>query len=240
MGEADIGVYGLGTMGSALALNLAEKGFRVAVSNREADWIAPFIAEAGPLAENIVPAEALADFVAALKRPRVILCMIPSGAPMDGMIGAFRPLLDEGDTIIDGGNADFHDTRRRSAEFEGSGLHFVGMGVSGGEQGARRGPSMMVGGSAQSWHRLRPMAEAIAARFRDDPCVAHLGPDGAGHFVKTIHNGIEYADMQMIAEVYGLLRDGAGWEAGRIGALFAEWNEGPLQSFLVEITARVL
>ena len=240
MSKAQIGVYGLGTMGSALALNLAEKGFRVAVTNRETDWIAPFLDEAGPLAESILPAETLEEFVAALTPPRVMLFMIPSGPAMDDMIDRLRPLLAEGDTLIDGGNADFNDTRRRVAALEGSGLHFVGMGVSGGEEGARHGPSMMVGGSNHSWTLLRPMVEAIAARFRGDPCVAHVGPDGAGHFVKTVHNGIEYADMELIAEIYGLLRDGAGWEAPQIGALFAGWQDGPLASYLVEITAKVL
>lgn len=240
MSKAQIGVYGLGTMGSALALNLAEKGFRVAVTNRETDWIAPFLDEAGPLAESILPAETLEEFVAALTPPRVMLFMIPSGPAMDDMIDRLRPLLAEGDTLIDGGNADFNDTRRRVAALEGSGLHFVGMGVSGGEEGARHGPSMMVGGSNHSWTLLRPMVEAIAARFRGDPCVAHVGPDGAGHFVKTVHNGIEYADMELIAEIYGLLRDGAGWEAPKIGALFAGWQDGPLASYLVEITAKVL
>ena len=237
---ADIGVYGLGTMGSALALNLAEKGFDVAVTNREADWIAGFLAEAGPLAGRLRGEAALADFVAAVARPRTLLFMIPSGAPMDAMIEAVLPLLDEGDTIIDGGNADFNDTRRRAAAFAGTGRHFVGMGVSGGAEGARHGPSLMVGGSDHSWAQLRPMAEAIAARFEGAPCVAHLGPDGAGHFVKTVHNGIEYADMQMLAEIYGLLRDGAGWPAGRIGKLFADWREGPLSSYLVEVSAAVL
>lgn len=237
---ADIGVYGLGTMGSALALNFAEKGFRVAVTNREIDWITGFMSEAGDLAQRILPADTLHGFVQNIARPRSILLMIPSGAPVDKMIAALQPLLDDGDTIIDGGNSDFNDTRRRSSELAGTGVHFVGMGVSGGEQGARHGPSMMVGGSAESWGRLRPMAEAIAARFKRDPCVAHLGPDGAGHFVKTVHNGIEYADMQMIAEIYGLLRDGAAWPAHRIGALFDDWSRGPLSSYLVEITATAL
>ncbi len=239
-GGADIGVYGLGTMGSALALNLADNGFNVAVSNREADWIAPFLAEAGPLAEQLTGAERLEDFVAAIKAPRSILFMIPSGAPVDAMIEAIKPLLEPGDTLIDGGNADFHDTRRRSAELDGTGLHFVGMGVSGGEAGARFGPSMMVGGSDHSWQQFRPMAEAIAARFDGAPCVAHLGPDGAGHFVKTVHNGIEYADMQMIAEVYGLLRDAGGQGAVEIGNLFAEWQKGPLSSYLIEVSAAAL
>ena len=237
---ADIGVYGLGTMGSALALNLAEHGFRVAVSNREVDWIAPFMAEAGPLAARIEAQDSLEGLVAALEAPRVILFMIPSGAPMDEMIAAVLPLLEAGDTIIDAGNADFNDTRRRSDALAARGVHFVGLGVSGGAHGARTGPSMMMGGSVASWNRLRPMAEAIAARFEGTPCVARVGPDGAGHFVKTVHNGIEYADMQIIAEVYGLLRDGAGRSAGEIGALFEAWREGPLQSYLVDATAAVL
>lgn len=239
-GGADIGVYGLGTMGSALAMNLADKGFRVAVSNREADWITDFLTEAGPLAEQMVGEADLAAFVSAIARPRSILFMIPSGAPMDAMIAAITPFLEEGDTLIDGGNADFNDTRRRSQAFEGTGFHFVGMGVSGGEEGARHGPSMMVGGTAHSWTALRPMVEAIAARFQGEPCVDHLGPDGAGHFVKTVHNGIEYADMQMIAEVYGLLRDAGGQEAGAIGALFESWQAGPLNSYLIEVSAAAL
>jgi len=168
------------------------------------------------------------------------LFMIPSGAPMDAMIDAVMPLLDEGDTIIDGGNADFHDTRRRAAAFEGTGRHFVGMGVSGGEEGARHGPSMMVGGTDHSWTQLRPMLSAIAAKFQGAPCVDHLGPDGAGHFVKTVHNGIEYADMQMIAEVYGLLRDAGGQTAPQIGALFESWQKGPLSSYLIEVSAAAL
>ncbi len=237
---ADIGVYGLGTMGSALALNLAEQGFCVAVSNRESDWIAPFLEEAGPLAEGITGQESLEAFIGALESPRVILFMIPSGAPMDEMIEKVMPLLEAGDTLIDAGNADFNDTRRRSATLAVRGLHFVGMGVSGGEEGARTGPSMMMGGSVESWRRLQPMAEAIAARFEGAPCVDRVGPDGAGHFVKTVHNGIEYADMQIIAEIYGLSRDGAGQDAAAIGAMFDSWRDGPLQSYLVEATAEVL
>ena len=239
-GDADIGVYGLGTMGSALALNLADHGFKVAVSNKETDWITPFLQEAGPLAPHLTGAQTLTEFVAAIARPRSILFMIPSDAPMDAMIDAILPLLDDGDTIIDGGNADFNDTRRRSAAFEGTGRHFVGMGVSGGAEGARHGPSMMVGGTAHSWDQLRPMVQAIAAKFDGDPCVAHLGPDGAGHFVKTVHNGIEYADMQMIAEVYGLLRDAGGQSAPDIGALFERWQDGPLSSYLIEVSAAAL
>ncbi|MEM6310588.1 MAG: NADP-dependent phosphogluconate dehydrogenase [Pseudomonadota bacterium] len=237
---ADIGVYGLGTMGSALALNLAEHGFKVAVTNLEPEWIGDFLDKAGPLGENLTGIESLQAFVAALSTPRTILFMIPSGAPMDAMIDTITPLLEDGDTIIDGGNADFNDTRRRFEALRFKGLHFVGMGVSGGETGARHGPSMMVGGTEHSWAQLKPMAEAIAAKFEGDPCVAHLGPDGAGHFVKTVHNGIEYADMQMIAELYGMLRDGAGWDAPRIGTLFERWNGGLLGSYLMEISAHGL
>lgn len=240
MKQAQIGVYGLGTMGAALALNLAERGFRVAVTNRETDWIAPFVKNAAGLADQLVPSETLADFIASLTTPRTVLFMIPSGAPMDDMIVEVLPLLQDGDTIIDGGNADFNDTRRRGAELNGTGVHFVGMGVSGGADGARHGPSMMVGGSAHSWAQLEPMVTAIAAQFHGDACVAHVGSDGAGHFVKTVHNGIEYADMQMIAEIYGLLRDGAGWDAARIGQVFEGWNAGPLASFLIEITGQAL
>ena len=240
MTKAQIGVYGLGTMGSALALNMADNGFQVAVTNRETDWITSFVDEAGPLAKNLHPHNDLTDFVQGLATPRVILFMIPSGRPMDMMIDAITPLLEAGDTIIDGGNANFHDTRRRSALLAKHNLHFVGMGVSGGESGARHGPSMMVGGTDHSWTQLKPILQAISAKFEADPCVDHLGPDGAGHFVKTVHNGIEYADMQAIAEIYALLRDAGGWPATRIGDLLTKWNDGPLRSYLVEISGKVL
>ncbi len=240
MSKAQIGVYGLGTMGSALALNMADNGFQVAVTNREVDWIAPFIMEAGTLAKNLHPHDALEDFIKGIKTPRVILFMIPSGAPMDMMIDTITPLLDAGDTIIDGGNANFHDTRKRSAQMAKNDLHFVGMGVSGGESGARHGPSMMVGGTNHSWTQLKPILQAISAKFQGDPCVDHLGPDGAGHFVKTVHNGIEYADMQAIAEIYALLRDAGGWPAAKIGEFFAGWNDGALHSYLIEISGKVL
>ncbi len=240
MSKSQIGVYGLGTMGSALALNMADNGFQVAVTNREVDWIAPFIKEAGALVNNLAPHDTLKDFIQGLTTPRVILFMIPSGKPMDMMIDTITPLLDAGDTIIDGGNANFHDTRRRSALMAKNDLHFVGMGVSGGESGARHGPSMMVGGTDHSWTQLKPVLQAISAKFEGDACVDHLGPDGAGHFVKTVHNGIEYADMQAIAEIYALLRDAANWPASKIGDLLAGWNDGPLHSYLIEISGKVL
>ncbi len=240
MTQSQIGVYGLGTMGSALALNMAERGITVAVANLETSWIADFITEARDLAVNLSAHETLEGFVAGLTKPRVILFMIPSGAPIDAMIETITPLLETGDTIIDGGNADFHATRRRAATLAARGLHFVGMGVSGGEKGARHGPSMMVGGSDHSWAQLRDILRAIAARFEEDPCVDHLGPDGAGHFVKTVHNGIEYAEMQVIAEIYGLLRYGATWTPAEIGQMFTRWDQGRLQSYLVEITGQAL
>lgn len=235
-----MGLYGLGTMGRALALNLAEHGTDVAVTNRETEWIAPFIQRAGHLSEKLLPCWDLEGFVSRIAAPRVVLFMIPSGAPLDGMLEQIRPLLDKGDIVVDAGNADFNDTVRRSAEFERAGLSYVGVGVSGGERGARHGPSMMVGTDDHSWERLEPLLTPIAARYNGDPCIARLGPDGAGHFVKTVHNGIEYADMQMIAEIYGLLRDGGGWEAARIAALFEQWSDGPLASFLTEVTAIAL
>ena len=240
MTKAQIGVYGLGTMGSALALNMADHGFEVAVTNRDASWIVDFVAEAGHLAGNLHPRDDLAGFVQAIARPRAVLFMIPSGKPMDEMLEKIVPLLDAGDTVIDGGNANFHDTRRRSAELAEKGLHFVGLGVSGGEAGARFGPSMMFGGTAQSWEQLKPVLTAIAAKYEGDPCVDLLGPDGAGHFVKTVHNGIEYADMQLIAEVYGLQRDGQGRSPAEIGKMFDKWNSGRLQSYLMEISGKVL
>ena len=215
MKQAEIGIYGLGTMGRALALNLAEHGIVTAVANREVDWIDPFVEGASHLGDNLLPGYDLPGFVARLASPRVVLFMIPSGAPLDAMLDEILPMLEPGDTVIDAGNADFNATVRRAERVEALGLAYVGMGVSGGARGARHGPSMMFGGSAESWARLEPALTAIAARFEGDPCVAHMGPDGAGHFVKTVHNGIEYADMQMIAEIYGLLRDGGGWEGAR-------------------------
>lgn len=238
--QVKIGVYGLGTMGSALALNMADSGIHVAVTNRETSWIKDFVKEADEFAGNIHGYETLQDFVQGIERPRTILFMIPSGTPMDMMIETVSPLLDKGDTIIDGGNADFHLTRKRSALCAERGLHFVGMGVSGGEHGARHGPSMMVGGTKESWKELKPIADAIAAKFEGDPCVDHLGPDGAGHFVKTVHNGIEYADMQLIAEAHSLLHNGAGRSHAEVGQLFEAWDKGALKSYLIEITAKTL
>jgi 6-phosphogluconate dehydrogenase len=223
-----------------LALNFAEKGHDVALWNLELEAVDRLIASAGDLATRLQRCETLIDMVAAVPVPRSIVLMIPAGAPVDQTIAALRPLLSAGDTIIDGGNSDFRDTITRTKGLEAAGLSYLGIGVSGGAEGARRGPSMMVGGTGSSYSRVAPILEAIAARYEGDPCVAHLGPDGAGHFVKTVHNGIEYADMQMIAEVYGMMRDGAGLAASDIAPVFRSWNRGPLASYLIEVTGEVL
>lgn len=240
MNLARVGVYGLGTMGGALALNLAEKGFDSAICDRIPARAEALAEAAADFAGRLWPEPDVAGLVARIERPRILLLMIPSGAPVEDAVSRIAPLMEPGDLVVDAGNSDFHDTRRRSADLARAGLHFVGMGVSGGAEGARYGPSMMVGSNAEAWARLRPVAEAVVARYHGAPCVALLGPDGAGHFVKTVHNGIEYADMQMIAEIYGLLRDGHGWRANRIADRFDIWNDGPLASYLTEITAEVL
>ncbi|KQT84037.1 NADP-dependent phosphogluconate dehydrogenase [Aurantimonas sp. Leaf443] len=238
---ADLGVLGMGTMGANLALNFADNGgFTVALFNRTVEK-AHAVREANPaLAGRLVPTRSIAEFVASLKAPRVVVLMVNAGRPVDEQMAQVLPHLKAGDILIDAGNADFNDTVRRDRETAGTGVHFVGMGVSGGEEGARHGPSIMVGGDKAVWERLKPLLEPIAARYEGSPCVDWLGPDGAGHFVKTIHNGIEYADMQMIAEVYGILRDGVGMEAPAMAAIFADWNTRGLSSYLVEITAVTL
>ena len=240
MTKAEIGLIGLGVMGSGLALNIAEKGYPIAVYNRTSSRTGAFFEGAGDLRNRLVPCVTLKELVAQIKPPRPILLMVPAGKPVDEQIALLRELLAEDDMIIDGGNANFHDTMRRFEELEGSGITFIGMGVSGGAVGARHGPSIMVGGSRGAYGRIEPILTAIAARYNDEPCNAWLGEGGAGHFVKTIHNGIEYADMQMIAEIYGILRDGFAMPAAAIGELFAKWNGGRLNSYLVEITAEVL
>ncbi len=240
MDKAEIGLIGLGTMGSNLALNIAEKGHRIAVFNRTVARVDEFKANAGELADRIVPCHSLAELADAIRPPRPVVIMVLAGKTVDEQIAALRGELEANDIIIDAGNANFHDTVRRFKELEGSGLTFIGMGVSGGEEGARHGPSIMVGGTEESWRRVKDVLTAISAKFKGEPCAAWLGPDGAGHFVKTVHNGIEYADMQMIAEIYGILRDGLSMAAKDIAPVFAEWNEGRLNSYLIEITANVL
>jgi 6-phosphogluconate dehydrogenase len=236
MATADIGLIGLGTMGSALALNIAEKGFTVAVWNRTAAKTRAFEQEAGALAANVVATETLEELVAAVKGPRAIILMVPAGAPVDEQIAALDPYLDPDDMIIDAGNANFRDTIRRGEDLA---RPFLGIGVSGGEDGARHGPAIMGGGDPANWARVEPILTAIAADFQGVPCANLMGENGAGHFVKAVHNGIEYADMQLIAEVYGIMRDGLQMTAPEIGKLFLGWNEGRLSSFLIETSAAV-
>jgi 6-phosphogluconate dehydrogenase len=240
MDIASFGLIGVGTMGSALALNIAEKGHDIALYNLDPTTIDALIDRAGPLASRLTKTLDVKSLVESLKAPRAIILLVPAGAPVDATIDALLAHLEPGDTIIDGGNSDFKDTQKRTARVEAAGFRYLGVGVSGGEDGARHGPSMMVGGSKDAWEPIRPIFEAIAAKYEGAPCVAHLGPDGAGHFIKTVHNGIEYADMQMIAEIYGLLRDGENRSASEIAPLFKRWNEGPLKSYLMEISAAVL
>ena len=234
---ARFGIIGLGTMGRNLALNIESRGFPVAVWNREPEWIDEFI-QANP-AGRFQGTRTLRDLVAALDRPRRILMMIPAGSPVDEMNLKLRPLLDAGDVLIDGGNSWYEDTRRRESELRPTGIQFMGCGVSGGEDGAREGPSLMPGGSTEAWRAVSDVLEAIAAKTEAGACVTHVGPDGAGHFVKMVHNGIEYADMQLIAEAWDLLRRAGGLSAEEAGDIFAGWNEGPLESFLIELTARI-
>ena len=236
---AQIGVTGLGVMGRNLARNFARHGYATALHNRTTARTDAIVAEFGHEG-TFVPARTAEEFVASLERPRRLVIMVNAGPATDAVIDEFAPLLQEGDMIIDGGNAHFKDTRRREAALKERGLHFVGMGVSGGEEGALNGPSIMPGGSPESYEALGPMLENIAAKVDGVPCATHVGPDGAGHFVKMVHNGIEYADMQLIAEAYDLLRHVGGYEPAQIAEIFKTWNTGRLDSYLIEITAEVL
>ncbi|KFC66096.1 6-phosphogluconate dehydrogenase, decarboxylating [Devosia sp. LC5] len=242
MSTADIGLIGLAVMGSNLALNIAEKGYTIAVHNRSPGRIDEFVAEAKAegLDGKTIPKYDLAEFVQAVKAPRSIIIMVKAGKPVDEMIEQLLPLLEKGDAIIECGNSLFTDTQRRFDYLTPKGIGYLGVGVSGGEEGARHGPSIMVGGSKEQWHNAEAVLTAIAAKFNGESCCAYLGEGGAGHFVKTIHNGIEYGDMQMIAEVYGVMRDGLGMSPGECADVFKEWNKGPLNSYLIEITGHVL
>lgn len=236
-GGAEFGMIGLGVMGENLVLNVEDHGFSVAVWNREPEKMDSFVQKNS--GRKLVPTKTLEEFVGALRRPRRIMMMIKAGSPVDEMIERLRPLLSEGDIMIDGGNSWFPDTRRRAEYCQSVGLRFIGSGVSGGETGARFGPSLMPGGDTEAWAEVRPVFEAIAAKTDSGACVAHCGPDGAGHFVKMVHNGIEYGDMQLIAEAYDILRDAGGMGAAELADVFGEWNKGPLESFLIEITAAI-
>jgi 6-phosphogluconate dehydrogenase len=237
--QAQIGVTGLGVMGRNVARNFARNGYTVALHNRTASRVTATVDQFGHEG-TFVAAPNPADFVQALERPRRLLIMVNAGQATDAVIDEFAPLLEPGDMLIDGGNAHFKDTRRREAALKQQNLHFVGMGVSGGEEGALLGPSIMPGGSAESYQALGPMLEKISAKVDGTPCCTHVGPDGAGHFVKMVHNGIEYADMQLIAEAYDLLRHAIGLTPAQAAETFKTWNTGRLNSYLIEITAEVL
>jgi 6-phosphogluconate dehydrogenase len=235
--KADIAVLGLAVMGENLALNFADNGAKVAVWNRNRAVAEKFLGTHGT-ARFVSPA-ALPDLVAALERPRRLMLMVKAGAPVDQMIEQVRPLLEPGDILLDGGNSWFADTRRRAADLEAAGIRYVGIGVSGGEEGARYGPSMMPGGPRSAYEELQSLLEAVAAKTKAGPCVTYIGPDGAGHFVKMVHNGIEYGDMQLIAESYDVLHRGLGLTASELADLFARWNQGRLESFLIDLTATI-
>ncbi|MEY2439206.1 MAG: 6-phosphogluconate dehydrogenase [Verrucomicrobiota bacterium] len=236
--QSDIGVIGLAVMGENLVLNMESKGFAVAVFNRTTAVTEKFLAGRAK-GKNIVGGATMEEFVAALKQPRKAMIMVKAGAPVDAVIGQLTPLLSKGDVIIDGGNSLFTDTQRRCKELEAKGIHFVGMGVSGGEEGALKGPSLMPGGSRESWEIIAPIFRKIAAQVDGEPCCRYMGPDGAGHYVKMVHNGIEYGDMQLICEAYAILKDVLGLGASELADVFKKWNAGELNSYLIEITAQI-
>jgi len=235
---AKIGLIGLGVMGQNLALNIERNGFPIAVYEREQPVLEAFIArESG---KQILGAHSPEEFVRSLERPRKIILLVKAGAPVDWTINLIKPFLDQGDIIVDGGNSHFKETERRQQELKEAGLFMIGSGTSGGEKGALLGPSLMPGGDRDAYEQIRPIWEAIAAKVPDGPCVTYIGPGGSGHFVKMVHNGIEYGDMQLIAEAYGLFRDGFGSSTDETADIFDEWNRGDLESYLIEITAKIL
>src|SRR6266487_3031012 len=236
--QCDIGLIGLAVMGENLALNMESKGFSVAVFNRTTEVTEKFASGRGK-GKNIQPTHTMEEFVGALKRPRKAQIMVKAGAPVDAVIGQLAPLLEKGDVIIDGGNSLFTDTQRRGRELESTGIHFVGMGVSGGEEGALKGPSLMPGGPRESWEIIAPIFRKIAAQVDGEPCCRYMGPDGAGHYVKMVHNGIEYGDIQLICEAYAILKDILGMDAAQLADTFEEWNKGVLESYLIEITSKI-
>jgi 6-phosphogluconate dehydrogenase len=256
--EAGVGLVGLGVMGRNLVLNLADHGFRVAVYNRSADVTREFVEQNPDTPGGLIDCATLARFVRCIERPRKIILLVPAGGPVDSMIGQLRPLIDRGDIVIDGGNSEWTDTIRREKELAAAGVHFVGSGVSGGEEGARFGPSLMPGGSKAAWKAIKPIWTAISAKVDrktgrplegarpgspvrgGEPCAAYIGADGAGHYVKMVHNGIEYADMQLISEAYFLLRRLLGLKPNELAEIFGRWNAGDLDSFLIEITSDIL
>lgn len=238
MTKQQFGVIGLAVMGKNLALNIESRGYSVAVYNRSADKTTAFLQEEAE-GKNFKGTYSAEEFVASLEKPRKILLMVKAGAATDATIESLKPYLDKGDILIDGGNTFFQDTVRRNKELAGLGLHFVGTGVSGGEEGALKGPSIMPGGQREAFELVRPILEAISAKVGDDACCTYIGPDGAGHYVKMVHNGIEYGDMQLISEAYFIMKHMLGLSTDELHEVFAEWNQGELDSYLVEITADI-
>ncbi len=236
--QCDIGLIGLAVMGENLVLNMESKGFSVAVFNRTTEVTDKFAAGRAK-GKNIQPTRTMEEFVGALKKPRKAMIMVKAGGPVDAVIGQLAPLLDKGDVIVDGGNSLFTDTQRRCKDLEGRGIHFVGCGVSGGEEGALKGPSLMPGGPRESWEIIAPIFRKIAAQVDGEPCCRYMGPDGAGHYVKMVHNGIEYGDMQLICEAYAIMKNVLGMEAPELAEIFTEWNKGELDSYLIDITSQI-
>ena len=237
MEKFNIGIIGLGVMGQMLALNMERNGYRVAGYDLDQGKVRSF--ETNNPDKNLLACDTLDAFTKALEKPRRIMMMVPAGKPVDAVIGGLEPLLEPDDLLIDGGNTHFTDTERRASDLEAKGIVYLGTGVSGGEYGALWGPSIMPGGQPAAWELVKPIFEAIAAKVNGDPCVAYLGPRSAGHYVKMVHNGIEYGDMQLIAETYDILHRGLGFSAGELHSVFSEWNEGELESYLIEITSDI-
>lgn len=238
MSNQQIGVIGLGVMGLNLALNMESKGFPVAVYDYWTDRTDAFVASEAQ-GKNIIGTSTLEEFVASIAIPRKILMMVKAGETTDSVIQSLLPHLTAGDILIDGGNTFFEDTNRRTAELKASGIHFIGTGVSGGEEGARFGPSLMPGGPKEAYEQVKPILDAISAKVDGTPCSAHMGPAGAGHYVKMVHNGIEYGDMQLISEAYFIMKHALGLTSEQLHDTFAEWNEGELNSYLIEITSEI-
>ena len=239
MANADIGLWGLAVMGENLVLNMESKGFTVAVFNRTTEKTKKF-AEGKAKGKNIIPAYEVKDFIESLAKPRKVMIMVKAGKPVDMVIEQILPYLEKGDLIIDGGNSHFPDTIRRCKEIEDKGLLYIGTGVSGGEEGALKGPSIMPGGSKEAYKLVEPIFTKIAAQVDGEPCCTHIGDNGAGHFVKMVHNGIEYGDMQLICESYYLMKNALAMTAEEMRDCFAEWNKGDLDSYLIQITADIL
>ena len=234
---AKIGMVGLAVMGENLALNIARNQFPIAVYNRDTAKVDKFLERAGEM--PVIGTYSPEEFVNSLEKPRKMVLLVKAGKPVDDVIAQLKPHLSPGDIIIDGGNSFFRDTQRREKELKADGINFIGSGVSGGESGALWGPSLMPGGDLKAYEQVRPIWEAISAKVDDGPCVTYIGPDGAGHFVKMVHNGIEYGDMQLIAEAYSILKHVLGMQAQELAAVFKQWNKGDLNSFLIEITAKI-